>query len=43
VIQYELGNYRSLRGEYPEAKQAFERALELSPRQRNIRKHSDTS
>jgi len=32
VIQYELGNYRSLRGEYPEAKQAFERALELSPR-----------
>jgi len=32
LIQYELGNYRSLRGEYPEAKQAFERALELSPR-----------
>src|SRR5207245_4761826 len=25
-------NYRSLRGEYPEAKQAFERALKLSPR-----------
>src|SRR5207302_1689854 len=32
LIQYELGNYRSLRGEYPAAKQAFERALELSPR-----------
>src|SRR6266702_4427262 len=32
LIQYELGNYRSLRGEYTEAKQAFERALELSPR-----------
>src|SRR2546427_7927212 len=32
LIQHELGNYRSLRGEYPEAKQAFERALELSPR-----------
>jgi len=32
LIQYELGTYRSLRGEYREAKQAFERALELSPR-----------
>src|SRR5262245_41027302 len=32
LIQYELGNYRSLRGEYLEAKQAFERALEGSPR-----------
>jgi tetratricopeptide (TPR) repeat protein len=32
LIQYELGNYRSLNGEYPEAAKAFERALELSPR-----------
>ncbi len=32
LIQYELGNYRSLRGEYTEAKQAFERTLKLSPR-----------
>ena len=26
LIQYELGNYRSLNGEYPEATKAFERA-----------------
>ena len=32
VIQYELGNYRLDRKEYIEAKQAFEHALELSPR-----------
>lgn len=32
LIQYELGNYRLLRGEYAEAKLAFEHALALSPR-----------
>jgi len=32
LIQYELENCRSLRGEYLEARQAFERALEASPR-----------
>jgi tetratricopeptide (TPR) repeat protein len=32
LIQYELGNYRLIRGDYLRGQRAFERALELSPR-----------
>ncbi len=31
AIQYEFGNYELIRGEYAEARKAFERALEISP------------
>ena len=32
LIQYELGNFKMLEGEYAEAREAYERALTLSPR-----------
>lgn len=32
IVQYELGNYLLVTGQYPEARRAFQRALELSPR-----------
>jgi tetratricopeptide (TPR) repeat protein len=32
MVQYELGNYWLVKADYPKARQAFDRALELSPR-----------